>query len=161
MHQENSIVIRADREKIFDTVSNLDNWPKLLPHYRWIRTLPASGGARIVNMAARRGWIPIRWTSRFEVDRPAWEIRFTHLKAFTKGMVVVWTFTPTAAGVLVRIRHDLVLGWPLIGKFVAEKIIGGFFIHHVASRTLAAFKKHLEQTVAQKTHMVAGRSRSP
>ncbi len=144
MHQENTILIRADRAHIFDTVADLDRWPQRLPHYRWIRTIQHSGDARIVNMAARRGWIPIRWTSLFVVDRANWEIRFTHLKAFTRGMHVVWTFTPTADGILVRIAHDLDLGWPLIGRFVAKQIIGRFFIHPVASRTLADFKKRLE-----------------
>ena len=143
-HAETSILIRADRDRIFDTVSDLDNWPKLLPHYRWIKTIQDSGEARIVSMAARRGWIPIQWTSLYVVDREACEIRFTHLKSFTKGMQVVWTFTPGPEGVHVRIVHDLELGWPLIGSFVARRIIGQFFIEYIASRTLAAFKKHLE-----------------
>ena len=38
---ENSILIKAPLDKIFETTSNLLLWPKLLPHYRWIRVLQA------------------------------------------------------------------------------------------------------------------------
>lgn len=132
MNCENSIVIRAPLEKIFQTTSNLELWPKLLPHYRWIRRLNGS----TVQMAARRGWLPIRWTSRFEAVNG--ELRFEHLKSFTRGMEVKWTFAETSNGVLVRISHDL------------DRWYGGFlarhFIEPVASRTLAAFKAHLEKS---------------
>ena len=150
MHQTNAIQIHADRRVIFETVSNLDNWPRLLPHYRWVKTLKQEADSRIVHMAARRGWIPIQWTSRFWVDAERCELHFRHLTAFTKGMTVVWTLTTTAEAVEVRIDHDLVLSWPLIGPFVAKNIIGRLFIHPVASRTLQSFKAHFEkQPVAQ------------
>jgi uncharacterized membrane protein len=132
MNCENSIVIRAPLEKVFQTTSNLESWPKLLPHYRWIRRLDDN----TVQMAARRGWLPIRWTSRFEAANG--ELRFHHLKAFTRGMDVKWTFTQTDDGVLVRISHELDRWY---GDFLARH-----FIKPVASRTLAAFKTHLEKS---------------
>jgi ribosome-associated toxin RatA of RatAB toxin-antitoxin module len=137
MNCENSIVIRAPLEKIFQTTSNLELWPKLLPHYRWIRVLRRDGAALVVNMAARRGWLPIQWTSRFEAVSVPPELRFHHLKAFTRGMDVKWTFTETDEGVLVRISHELNRWY---GGLLARH-----FIHPVASRTLAAFKTHLEK----------------
>src|SRR5512135_1078436 len=103
MHEETSILIRANRDTIFQTVANLDNWPKLLPHYRWVKTLKQDGRDRIVHMSARRGWIPIQWTSRFWVDPERCELHFEHLKAFTKGMKVVWTLAPGPEGVHVKI----------------------------------------------------------
>jgi hypothetical protein len=66
-----------------------------------------------------------------------------HLKAFTKGMRVVWTFQETPAGVLVEIAHDLAFRVPALAPF-ADAIIGDFFIHHVANRTLQCMKAHLE-----------------
>ena len=47
----------------------------------------------IVVMAATRSGIPISWTSEQIIDRDKFEIRFHHLKAWTKGMRVVWTFS--------------------------------------------------------------------
>ena len=45
---------------------------------------------------AKRSGIPVAWTSEQIIDRERLEVRFTHLKAFTKGMHVVWKFTDTA-----------------------------------------------------------------
>jgi hypothetical protein len=95
-------------------------------------------------MGARRGWIPIQWTSEQEIDEARCEVRFHHLKAFTKGMDVVWTFKETSDGVHVNIAHDLKPTIPLIGSIITERVIGDFFIHHVADRTLHYMKIYLE-----------------
>ena len=71
------------------------------------------------------------------------EVRFHHLKAFTKGMDVVWTFRDTPAGVRVEIVHDMRFRIPILAP-LAEPIIGTLFIHPVASRTLRCMKEYLE-----------------
>ena len=144
MHTENSIIMKATLEKIFETAADLSLWPKILPHYRWIRFLEQSPTRNVVRMAARRKWIPVQWTSEQEIDREKKEVRFHHLKAFTKGMLVVWTFTPTAEGVEVRIRHELKPTIPLIGRFISEKIIGEFFVGYIANQTLHHMKRYVE-----------------
>ena len=134
MKCETSILIHAPLAAIFAATSDLEHWPAVLPHYRWIRVLERNGHSMIVQMAARRGWLPIRWTSRFEVADG--ELRFRHLKALTRGMEVKWTFSQTALGVRVRITHEL-------NRWYAG-LLARHFIEPVASRTLAAFKRHLE-----------------
>src|SRR5687767_3842514 len=101
MHAANSILIRAAKAHIFETTANLELWPAILPHYRYVTFLRRGPERSIVKMAARRSGIPISWTSELEIDRAAWQIRFLHLRAFTKGMRVVWTFEETPDGVLV------------------------------------------------------------
>jgi hypothetical protein len=96
-------------------------------------------------MGARRKWIPIRWTSEQVVDAARGEVRFRHLKSFTRGMEVVWTFQPTPEGVLVRIRHDLAPTIPILGRLITDVIIGRFFIHAVATRTLTHMKHYVEE----------------
>lgn len=145
MHTENRIIIRAPRDKIFETVADLSLWPIVLPHYRWVKFIEQSPTRNVVVMAARRKWIPVRWTSEQIIDRDRHEIHFHHLKAFTKGMQVVWTFTSNNDTVEVCIRHDLQPSIPLIGAFIAEKIIGDFFISFIANQTLSHFKRYLEQ----------------
>ena len=97
-------------------------------------------------MAAVRSGIPISWTSEFVVDRDRMELRFLHLKKFTRGMKVVWTFKETPAGVLVEIAHVLRFRIAALAP-IAEPIISGFFIHHVASQTLRVMKAHVEKNL--------------
>src|SRR3984893_7971911 len=107
MHKSNSIIMRAPKISVFETASNLQLWPKILPHYRSIRFLERSPNRNVVVMAATRSGIPISWTSEQIIDREKLEVRFHHLKAFTKGMRVIWSFHETADGILVEIVHDL------------------------------------------------------
>jgi ribosome-associated toxin RatA of RatAB toxin-antitoxin module len=150
MHTGNSIIMHAPREAIFETAANLELWPKILPHYRYIRYLERGGERNVVLMAAMRSGIPISWTSEQIIDRENLQVRFHHLKAWTKGMRVVWTFRETQDGVLVEIVHDLQFRIRALAP-IAEKLIGGFFIHHIANQTLRCMKAHLE---AQGTRVV-------
>ena len=94
-------------------------------------------------MAARRSGIPISWTSEFWTDEQQLELHFVHLAHWTKGMRVVWTLTPTRDGTRVEIVHDLNFRVRLLA-WLAEPIIGGFFISPVATQTLETFKAYLE-----------------
>ncbi len=146
MHAKNAIKMNAPVDYIFSVASDLSLWPKILPHYRWIHYLEKSPSRNLVQMAARRKWLPIKWTSIQEIDFEKKEVRFYHLKAFTKGMKVVWTFTPAPDGVEVQIQHELNSAIPVIGNFIAEFIVGKFFIHYVANQTLQHMKRYVEKT---------------
>ncbi len=143
MHTGNSILIRAPKQQIFETAADLARWPEILPHYRYIHYYERGPNRNLVKMAATRSGIPIAWTSEQVIDHVKLEVRFHHLRAFTKGMDVVWTFTDTPDGVLVEILHDLKFRLPFLAP-IADKIIGDFFIHHVAAETLRCMKAHLE-----------------
>jgi ribosome-associated toxin RatA of RatAB toxin-antitoxin module len=147
VHTATSIHIRAPREAIFDLVKDLTRWPEYLPHYRYVESLGRDAGKEIVRMSARRSGLPITWVSAYEADEKALELRFEHLRAWTKGMRVVWNLTPTRDGTRVEIVHDLrfrvrALAW------LAEPIIGGFFIDNIARKTLRTFKERLESATA-------------
>jgi Polyketide cyclase / dehydrase and lipid transport. len=143
MHKTNSIIMCAPRMAVFETAANLELWPQILPHYRYIRYLEQSPSRNVVVMAATRSGIPISWTSEQIIDRDRVEVRFCHLKAFTKGMRVVWTFQEVPTGVLVEIEHDLAFRVKILAP-IADKIIGDFFIHDVANKTLRCMKSYVE-----------------
>src|SRR5437870_12146782 len=103
MHKINSIVMHAPKMLIFKTAANLELWPKILPHYRYIHYLERSPNRNIVVMAARRSGIPIKWTLEDIIDLERVEVHFNHVKAVTKGMHVVSTFNDTPYGVRVEI----------------------------------------------------------
>jgi ribosome-associated toxin RatA of RatAB toxin-antitoxin module len=143
MHKTNSIIMCAPRMTVFDTAANLELWPRILPHYRYIRYLERGPARNVVIMAAMRSGIPISWTSEQIIDRERVEVRFVHLKAFTKGMRVVWTFQQAPAGVLVQIKHDLSFRVKILAP-IADRVIGDFFIHHIANETLRCMKSYVE-----------------
>jgi ribosome-associated toxin RatA of RatAB toxin-antitoxin module len=143
MHKTNSILMRAPKTAIFETAADLELWPKILPHYRYIQFLERGPDHNVVVMAARRSGIPISWTSEQTIDRERFQVRFLHLKAWTKGMHVVWTFSDTRDGVLVTISHDLRFRIPALAPIV-DPIIGNFFIYNVANKTLRCMKAYVE-----------------
>jgi len=148
MHKTNSILMQAPKTAIFETAADLELWPKILPHYRYIRFLERGADRNLVMMAARRSGIPISWTSEQIIDRDKLEIHFHHLKALTKGMRVVWTFSDTSDGVLVTISHDLRFRIPVLAPLV-DPIVGDFFIHNVANKTLRCMKAYMEARSAR------------
>ncbi len=143
MHTTTAIVMRAPLDRIFDTAADLAGWPAFLPHYRYIRYYEKGPERNVVKMAARRSGIPISWTSEEIIDRARTEIRFTHLKAFTKGMHVVWKFRELPEGVHVEIIHDLAFRVRWLAP-LADWIIGSVVIDYIANRTLRCMKHHLE-----------------
>jgi ribosome-associated toxin RatA of RatAB toxin-antitoxin module len=144
MYHTNAIVMNATEEIIFEAAADLEHWPTFLPHYRYIHYYEKGPVRNIVKMAANRGAIPVAWVSEQIIDRENREIRFKHLKAWTKGMKVVWKFRTLAIGVEVQIVHDLSFRVPPLAP-LAEPIIGGFFINHVATQTLQHMKVHVEK----------------
>ena len=142
------MIICAPKMKVFEIAANLELWPQILPHYRYIRYLERSPNRNLVVMAATRSGIPISWTSEQVIDRQRVEVRFVHLKAFTKGMRVVWTFQEEPAGVLVEIKHDLAFRVKILAP-IMDKIIGDFFIHHIANKTLRCMKSYVEANTSK------------
>ena len=135
--------MHAPKATIFETAANLELWPRILPHYRYIHYLERDGNRNIVVMAAQRSGIPIKWTSEEIIDRERCEVHFNHLKAFTKGMHVVWTFTDVPEGVRVEIMHEMNFRIPILAP-IMEPIIGDFFIGNVANKTLHCMKRYVE-----------------
>lgn len=135
------ITIRAPFERIFPLAAEVERWPERLPHYRYVRRLPAPHGERQFAMGARNGPIPVRWEA---IQRPLPDerrIEFLHTAGMTRGMRVAWRFEPLpGGGEAVTIEHALDLGWPLIGRLAAERVIGPWFIEPIARRTLRRVK---------------------
>ena len=149
-------MIWAPLARAFPVAAQVERWPEILPHYRWVRFLDRSDRGGTVEMAAWRPFGPLRypvwWVSEMTVDRTACEIRYRHVRGITAGMSVVWRLvahapggTAQPVGVLVTVVHKWQgPGWPLIGPLAASLVIGPVFIHGIASRTLAGIKRELE-----------------
>jgi len=137
-------LMRAPFEVAFDLAAGVERWPEILPHYRFVRRVPDPGGERRFAMGARRGPIPVRWEAIQRPMRDERRIEFVHTGGVTTGMWVEWRFTDGADGLDVSIEHRLELGWPLIGRFAAERVIGPQFIEAIARRTLRRVRELAE-----------------
>jgi ribosome-associated toxin RatA of RatAB toxin-antitoxin module len=147
-------LVRAPLLRIFALASKVEQWPALLPHYRFVRFVERRrDGGGIVDMSANRPfgivqW-PTWWRSKMQVRPPLGtvppSIRFTHIDGVTKGMEVEWTFAETPAGTHVRILH--MWDGPSVpgGGSAATMVIGPVFVHGIASRTLAGLAAHAER----------------
>lgn len=143
------IEIRAPFDRVFDCARDVERWPAILPHYRWVRLLERRDDGGRVEMAAWRPFGPARWptwwVSEMRVDRAAGEIRYRHVRGITSGMDVVWRLSATPSGIAVELAHQWKgPRWPGIGTLAAKLVIGPVFVHGIASRTLAGIKRHLE-----------------
>ena len=142
-------IIRAPLERVFQAAAEVERWPELLPHYRWVRMLERHPDGGLVEMAAWRPFGPVGyptwWVSEMRVDRTAPAVRYRHVRGITAGMDVVWQFVPADGGIDVSIVHEWSgPAWPLISRPAADLVIGPVFIHGIASRTLSGIKRHVE-----------------
>ena len=144
MRSDISIWIDAPPERVFPLVADLTRWKEHLPHYRYVRVLGETDGWVRAAMSARRGVIPVFWHAVQSAEPDTRRIRFRHVRGITRGMEVLWTLEPEEGGTRASIRHDLDLGWPMIGPWFADHVIARGFIHPIASRTLARFKSLAE-----------------
>jgi uncharacterized membrane protein len=136
--------MRAPWEHIFAMARDVERWPDILPHYRYVRPIADPEGERRFEMGARRGMIPVRWEAIQRPDADARRIEFVHTGGVTRGMWVEWRFTPDHDETDVVIEHRLDLRWPLIGDFAARHVIGPQFIDAIAGRTLRRMRRLAE-----------------
>lgn len=145
-------VVYAPVADMFAIVRDVEKWPTLLPHYRYVRFRSRStDGGGVVEMSANRpfgvaNW-PTWWLSEMSVDDAEPSVRFRHIGGVTKSMDVEWRLTSVNEGTHVRLLHVWDgPRWPLIGAFAATAVIGPVFIHGIASRTLDGLARHAERT---------------
>jgi ribosome-associated toxin RatA of RatAB toxin-antitoxin module len=142
-------VVRAPLGRIYALAADVERWPELLPHYRYVRFRKAG----IVEMSANRpfgiaNW-PTRWVSEMNAGIEV-GIRYRHIEGITTGMDVLWSFEAHRDGTHVRILHEWDgPRWPLISGLAASGVIGPVFVHGIASRTLAGLAAVAERSTGE------------
>lgn len=146
MQTANSVDMAGDLHRIVALAGDVERWPVILPHYRWVTLLDGGGDHKTVEMAARRGRIPVKWRAIQTIERAGDTpvIRYHHIGGVTKGMDVAWTFAPGPGVIRVRIDHDFAPRWPLVGRPIADHIIGPHFVAAIAGKTLETIKAIVE-----------------
>lgn len=149
MRTVDQVVMRGPMKDAFRAASEVERWPDLLPHYRWVRFLERAPGGGVVEMSANRPFGPLDWptwwVSQMWIEPARHAVRYRHIRGVTAGMDVEWTLQDTPDGVNVTIVHEWSgPPWPLIRQPAAAWVIGPVFVHGIASRTLAGLKRAVE-----------------
>ena len=149
--------MRADPDSVFQLAAAVEDWPRILPHYRWVRVLARDGQRLVVEMAARRDVvgrlsIPLRWTA-IETREPASRrLEFEHVRGVTRGMRVTWSIARARhdpAELVVQIRHVFEPRWPA-PDWLVQRIVGDYFVNGVARRTLRCIGEIAEARQSEK-----------
>ncbi len=146
---QNHQLVEAPARLIYELAKDTERWPVRLPHYRFVRVLASDGNERRIEMGARRGFVPVRWTAIQRNDDRAPAIYFTHVAGPTRGMDVCWSFTEQAGLTTVTIEHRLTFAFPIAAAAIERHIVAGYFIDGIATRTLQNFKRIAEEMVRE------------
>ncbi len=150
MHTVNEIEIQGDPEqicpRIFQLAADIQDWPAILPHYRYMRILEKSETRKLADFGASRDGFPVKWRAAQELFPEENRITFSHVGGITKGMWVEWRLESREQSVHVSILHDLTYPVPVLGPLFAKYIVGRLFVENIAGKTLRRFKAIVESS---------------
>ncbi|HLB53828.1 MAG TPA: SRPBCC family protein [Gemmatimonadales bacterium] len=152
MHTVDTLWIAAPPDRVFRHAADVERWPCILPHYRWVRLHERRADeSGIVEMAAWRPFGPLRWPtwwmSEMWIRRDRLEVRYHHVRGVTTGMDVLWSVVPEGSGTRATIIHRWEgPAWPVIRRPAAQWVIGPVFVRGIASRTLTGIGRAAERT---------------
>jgi ribosome-associated toxin RatA of RatAB toxin-antitoxin module len=147
--------VKAPPHACFRVAADVERWPDILPHYRWVRFQEKRAfGTGRVEMAAWRDFggplrYPTWWVSEMRIDDNEPAVIYRHVDGVTRGMDVRWEFFAREGGTHVRIAHAWDgPAWPIIGSFAWQHVIAPHFVSAIATRTLAGVAREVERRVA-------------
>jgi hypothetical protein len=147
-------VVHAPADVCFQVAADVERWPDILSHYRWVRFQKKDSlGNGIVEMAAWRDFpahlrYPTWWVSqmRSAPDEPA--VYYKHIAGITRGMNVKWELNARGSDTHIRLVHEWNgPDWPVIRGLAANWVIGPHFVSAIAQKTLAGVARAAEQRV--------------
>lgn len=158
-------IAQAPPEICFEVAADVENWPSILPHYRWVRFRDKEGFAQgKVEMSAWRDFLgplkyPTWWLSEMHHDREKGHVYYTHVEGVTRGMDVRWEVVGLEDGTShIRIFHEWEgPEWPAIGGLSAKLVIMPHFVSFIAQRTLAGVARAAEARRKEKDEEEVGR----
>lgn len=156
MRTVDEAVTHASPDTCFRIAADVEGWPDILPHYRYVRFREKQAFARgVVEMAAWRPfplfrW-PTWWASEMTHDASDRTVTYRHIDGITTGMDVVWEVREEEPGrTRLRIVHEWDgPRWPLVSGPAARWVIGPWFVSHIAGRTLAGVVRAAEAREAE------------
>ena len=147
MHTVNTVTISGNTSSIFALASRVENWPRILTHYRSVEVSDESADARTVRMHCVRSFGPFSWHCRWKAMQTILtdqqRVIFTHVDGPVKGMNVVWRLESCPSGVRTTIEHEYAT--TTLFRKLYGGIVGPLFVSNIANKTLNTIKHLIEQ----------------
>ena len=162
MRTEIGLEMGASPRTVFDLAADVSSWSRKLTHYRRSQVIGRFAGRVLVAFTALRpilgpfgipvGWRAICWSD--DTDPDDLQLHFSHVRGVTSGMRVTWHIRPARdpeTGTvdphvsMVTIEHEFERPIPLIGTELIPRMVDRFFIHAIATQTLARFRSLAER----------------
>ena len=151
-------LVHAPADLCFNIAADVERWPAILPHYRWVRFHEKQSFAHgVVEMSAWRMFpaglrYPTWWVSEMRADEQKRIVYYQHIAGITRGMAVQWQLSARGADTFIRLVHTWDgPAWPLIRNVAANLVIGPHFVSAIAQRTLAGVARAAEQRAQEHT----------
>ena len=150
--------VRAPVEVCFDVAADVERWPAILPHYRYVRFRQKQRlGNGVVEMSAYRRFppginYPTWWVSQMRASPDEHAVYYTHIDGITRGMDVKWELQPRGNETFIRLFHTWDgPAWPVISGVAARLVILPHFVSAIAQRTLAGVAREAESRASIKS----------
>lgn len=148
MQSVNQIEINGNPDEIcpliFQLASDIQDWPIILPHYRYLHVRESTATHKLADFGASRDGFPVSWSATQDLFPDENRIEFFHVGGATKGMWVEWRLEKRKNSVFVTIEHRLKYPIPVLGNLFSKYIVGRLFVENIASKTLSCFKNRIE-----------------
>jgi ribosome-associated toxin RatA of RatAB toxin-antitoxin module len=144
-------LIRSPAGICFNVAADVERWPDILPHYRFVRFREKTAlGRGVVEMSAYRRFAPglnypTWWVSQMRAEPGEHAVYYTHIEGVTRGMDVKWELHPRGNETFIRLFHTWDgPAWPIISGLAAKLVILPHFVSAIAQRTLAGVAREAE-----------------
>ncbi len=123
------IRIHAPAEVVYRLAAEIELWPAFVRNIRCARVLRRSRAdprLRLILIRGRLGWLPLGWRSIQRLEPEAGRVTLRQVSRLSAGTTAEWTIAPTPdrTATDVTIVQRPILHLPLIGRLIAERIVG-------------------------------------
>ncbi|MFH1897862.1 MAG: SRPBCC family protein [Candidatus Desantisbacteria bacterium] len=139
---ENSILINANLQEVFEVAIDFEKYPQFIPTYKEVNILERQDNKMIIERVGLAKGKPVRWKSQVILEKYH-SIKAQQLEGPLKGMMVYWSFEGVMGGTNIILIHEFEYKMPLIGNLIGKWFIAGI-VKRMAQETLEGIKNRVQ-----------------
>lgn len=140
---ENTICIKAKRDRVFSVVSDFEAWPQFIPTYKEVKIIEREGNKMVIERKGEVGGKDVLWRSEVELF-PSDLIKSRQVTGPIPDMEIEWRFEEAKEETKIILTHSFEYKKiPLIGNIIGHLIVAKI-VKRMAQGTLIAIKRRIE-----------------